>query len=69
MIPDKQLFKNSDLILKVSLNYDSQKYNLSKYENFILIYFTPTFVECIYNIQDWWNYYHFMPCLPCGAVV
>jgi len=35
----------------------------------VLIYFTPTFVECIYHIQDWWNYYHFMPCLPCGAVV
>jgi len=35
MITDKQLFKNQDLVLKVSPNIDPAKFDISKYEDFL----------------------------------
>ena len=35
VIPDKKIFKNQDLVLKVSPNVDPEKFDINKYEPFI----------------------------------
>jgi len=35
VIPDKKVFKNQDLVLKVSPNIDPEKFNINKYEAFL----------------------------------
>jgi len=35
MIVDKKIFKNQDLVLKVSLNIDPEKFDINKYEAFL----------------------------------
>lgn len=35
VIPDKQIFKNQDLVLKVSSKVDPEKFDVNKYEPFL----------------------------------
>ena len=33
-----------------------------------MIVLTPFLIECLYRLENWWDSYYWIPCLPCGVV-